>query len=128
MHDVIVVGAGPVGATLALALADGDLDVVALDARASGEILRGDRSLALSHGARLIFERLGVWSRLSAAKDAATPIVRVDISQQGGFGQMQLAADEEGVPALGYVVSLSAHCSMRSTRRWRARASRSAMG
>jgi 2-polyprenyl-6-methoxyphenol hydroxylase-like FAD-dependent oxidoreductase len=32
MHDVIIVGAGPVGGALALAIADADLDVVALDA------------------------------------------------------------------------------------------------
>ena len=36
LHDVVIVGAGPVGATLALAIADADLDVVALDARAGG--------------------------------------------------------------------------------------------
>ncbi len=108
LHDVIVVGAGPVGATLALALADGGLDVVVLDARAKGETLRGDRSLALSHGARLILERLGVWGALAAVPGAATPITRIDISQAGGFGQMQLAADEQGVPALGYVVSYRA--------------------
>ena len=108
LHDVIVVGAGPVGATLALALAGGDLDVVVLDARAEGETLRGDRSLALSHGARLILERLGVWSGIAAVPGAATPITRIDISQAGGFGQMQLAAEEEGVPALGYVVSYRA--------------------
>jgi len=52
MTDVCIVGAGPVGATLALALAGEGVDVVALDARAQGATLRGDRSLALSHGAR----------------------------------------------------------------------------
>ena len=40
--------------------------------------------------------------------DAATPIARIDISQAGGFGAMQLAADEQGLPALGYVVSYRA--------------------
>jgi len=108
LHDVIIVGAGPVGATLALALAGGDLDVVVLDARAKGETLRGDRSLALSHGARLILERLGAWGGLAAVPDAVTPITRIDISQAGGFGQMQLVAEEQGVPALGYVVSYRA--------------------
>ena len=44
-------GAGPVGSTLALAIAGADLDVVVLDARAEGEILRrkpveGRRKLA----------------------------------------------------------------------------------
>jgi 2-octaprenyl-6-methoxyphenol hydroxylase len=105
---VVIVGAGPVGSTLALALAAGDLDVVVLDARGVGETLRGDRSLALSHGARLILERLGVWDVLAAVPDGATPITRIDISQAGGFGQMQLAADEQGIPALGYVVSYRA--------------------
>src|SRR5437899_1237544 len=61
LRDLVIVGAGPVGATLALALRDADLDVVVLDSRAAGTPYRSDRSLALSHGARLIRERLGVW-------------------------------------------------------------------
>jgi 2-octaprenyl-6-methoxyphenol hydroxylase len=105
LHDVVIAGAGPVGGTLALALADADLDVVALDARAQGTTLRQDRSLALSHGARLIFERLSVWSRLADTKGAVTPIRTIDISQAGGFGSARLSADEQGLPALGYVVS-----------------------
>jgi 2-octaprenyl-6-methoxyphenol hydroxylase len=108
VHDVVIVGAGPVGGTLALAIADADLDVVALDARSRGTTLRGDRSLAISHGARLIFERLGVWSRLSTMAQAVTPITTIDISQAGGFGATTLTADEQAVPALGYVVSYRA--------------------
>lgn len=108
MHDVAIVGAGPVGGVLALALADADLDVVALDARTKGTVPRGDRSLALSHGARLIFERIGVWSRLAAVDGAVTPIAAIDISQAGGFGVTRLEATEQGLPALGYVVSYNA--------------------
>jgi len=108
MHDVVIVGAGPVGGALALALADADLDIVALDARAAGPPLRADRSLALSHGARLIFERLDVWPRLAVIPGAITPIVAIDISQAGGFGVTQLVAEEQGLPALGYVVSYRA--------------------
>jgi 2-octaprenyl-6-methoxyphenol hydroxylase len=104
LHDLAIVGAGPVGATLALAVADADLDVVVLDARAKGESLRGDRTLALSHGARLILDRLGVWSALSAVPGAATPITAIDISQAGGFGTTRLTALESDLPALGYVV------------------------
>jgi 2-octaprenyl-6-methoxyphenol hydroxylase len=107
-HDVIVIGAGPVGSTLALAISGSGLDVVVLDARGEGETLRGDRSLALSHGARLILERLGVWGSLAAMPDAATPITRIDISQSGGFGAAELDAGEQGLPALGYVVSYRA--------------------
>jgi 2-octaprenyl-6-methoxyphenol hydroxylase len=108
LHDLVIVGTGPVGATLALALVDGDLDVVALDARAEGAIGRGDRSLALSHGARLILERIGAWSAVAAARDAVTPISAIDVSQRGGFGRLRLDAVEQELPALGYVVSYRA--------------------
>lgn len=108
MHDVAIVGAGPVGATLALALRDTDLDVVVVDARPAGEIARADRSLALSHGARLIFERLGVWTPLAAMPGAVTPIVTIDVSQARGFGAVRLDAAECGLPALGYVASYRA--------------------
>lgn len=108
LHDLVIVGAGPVGATLALALTESDLDIVALDARPEGAIGRSDRSLALSHGARLIFERLGVWSAVTAVSNAVTPINAIDISQRGGFGHARLDAAEQGLPALGYVVSYRA--------------------
>ncbi len=108
MHDVAIVGAGPVGATLALALADANLDIVIVDARPAGETTRADRTLALSHGARLILERLGVWTPLAATNGAVTPIVTIDVSQARGFGALQLTAAEHGLPALGYVVSYRA--------------------
>ena len=108
LADIVIVGAGPVGGTLALAIADADLDVVALDARSKGTTLRGDRSLAISHGARLIFERLSIWPRLAQTAHAVTPITTIDISQAGGFGVTTLRAEEQAVPALGYVVSYRA--------------------
>jgi 2-octaprenyl-6-methoxyphenol hydroxylase len=104
LHDVVIVGAGPVGATLALALAADDIDVVALDARPARTSARGDRSLALSHGARLIYERVGIWGDIASVPGAVTPITAIDISQRGGFGAVRLDAEEQRVPALGYVV------------------------
>jgi 2-octaprenyl-6-methoxyphenol hydroxylase len=108
MHDIAIIGAGPVGATLALAIAGQGLDVVALDARAPGGKQRADRSLALSHGARLILERVGVWGPLARAQGAVTPITTIDISQAGGFGMTQLHASDHAIEALGYVVSYAA--------------------
>jgi 2-octaprenyl-6-methoxyphenol hydroxylase len=60
--------------------------------------------IALSHGSRLIFERLGVWDGLADA----TPITTIVISQQRHFGRVELTAQEAKVPALGYVASYSA--------------------
>jgi 2-octaprenyl-6-methoxyphenol hydroxylase len=102
--DVAIAGAGPVGATLALSLAGGDLDVHVFDARDAGKPAR-DRTLALSHGARLVFERLGAWTPLAANPGAVTPITAIDVSQARGFGSVRLDAAEHALPALGYVVS-----------------------
>jgi 2-octaprenyl-6-methoxyphenol hydroxylase len=79
-----------------------------IDGRPEGAAVRSDRALALSHGARLILERLGVWTALAAIPGAATPIFAIDISQARGFGAVRLEAAEQGVPALGYVVSYRA--------------------
>lgn len=100
MHDLLIVGGGPVGAMLALALRDSGLALHVLDARDAGGLGAGDRTLALSHNARLLLERVGVWEQLASV----TPIATIDISQKGGFGTTQLTAREAGVPALGYVV------------------------
>ena len=106
--DIAIVGAGPVGGTLALAIAQSGHEIVALDARVAFETLRGDRSLAISHGGRLIFERLGIFAALASTPGAVTPIVAIDISQAGAFGTATLLAEEHGLPALGYVISYRA--------------------
>ena len=97
--DIAIVGGGPVGSALALALRDSGLQVVLLEARVAAA---GDaRPLALSYGSRLILERLGVWAALAPT---ATPIRTIHVSQRGGFGRVSLAAAEAGFPELGYVV------------------------
>lgn len=100
--DVIIVGGGPVGATLALALARGvpTLKVTVLEAQANIAARPDTRTLALSHGSRLVLERVGIWDQLSAV----TPITQIHISQRGSFGRALLSADEAGLPALGYVI------------------------
>jgi 2-octaprenyl-6-methoxyphenol hydroxylase len=100
--DVLIRGAGPVGATLALALRGSGLRVAVVDRGQTGAA-RSFRPLALSYASRLILERVGAWQRL-----APTPIQRVHVSQQGGFGRTLLEAADAGVPALGYVVEYAA--------------------
>lgn len=99
MSSVLIVGAGPVGAVCALALQQQGIAVQVIEAQP--EDARADsRTLALSHGARLILERLGVWDRL----DHVTPITRIHVSQRGALGVARLSADDVKVPALGYVL------------------------
>lgn len=105
--DIAIIGGGPVGAALALALRDSGLAVTVLEARseradATGR-QRDPRPIALSHGSRLLLERLGVWQGL-----APTPITGIHVSQRGGFGRVAISARELNVPALGYVVDYGA--------------------
>lgn len=99
--DVVIVGAGPVGAVCALALKQGGLDPLVLEAGPTDAPLDDRRTLALSHGSRQILERLGVWGGLSEP----TPIAAIHVSHKGGLGRAVLSARDEGVPALGYVLS-----------------------
>ena len=100
--DIVIAGGGPVGAALALGLRSSGYKLALLEARAPGVVIDDGRTIAISHGSRLILERVGVWPALSTA---VTPIRHISISQQRGFGRIELRADETNVPALGYVVS-----------------------
>ena len=100
----IVVGGGPVGSALALALGGRGFDVTLLEARPNAGAEDDARTLALSHGSRLILERLAAWP----LPVSPTPIMQISVSQRGGFGRAELTAAEAGVPALGYVVEYGA--------------------
>jgi 2-octaprenyl-6-methoxyphenol hydroxylase len=95
--DVAIAGGGPVGSALALALSGSALTF----ARISDDSGVADRPIALSHGSRLILERLNAWS-----PQASTPIRAIHVSQQG-FGRTVLRCADYGIPALGYVTSYS---------------------
>lgn len=100
-ENIVIAGAGPVGAVCALALKQGGLDPLVLEARPEHAPLSDRRTLALSYGSRLLLERLGVWARIRQA----TPITCIHISHRGGLGRAMLSAAEEKLPALGYVLS-----------------------
>lgn len=97
MNDVVIVGGGPVGATLALALADSGFDVTVLEAQT---VQKSDpRAIALAEGSKLILQRLGVWDALEA-----TPIKTIHVSEKGRLGRTVLKAEQMKQDALGHVV------------------------
>ena len=98
--DIAIVGGGPVGAALALALRDSGLVLALLEARSDFDS-RDPRAIALSYGSRLILDRLDAWGRLASQ---VTAIESIHVSQRGGFGRARLTAREADVPALGYTV------------------------
>lgn len=102
MSDILIIGAGPVGATFALLANARGLHVSLIDARQGPST--ETRSLALSHGSRLLLERANAWPQ----DMQVTPIHAIHTSQKGGFGKVMLSREDADVPALGYVVGYSA--------------------
>jgi 2-octaprenyl-6-methoxyphenol hydroxylase len=97
--DILIIGAGPVGMTLHLALAAGGQKSLLLDRRPQNASQGDPRALALSHGARQLLEQIKAWPTA-----AATPIETIHISQKNGFGRTLIEHGEYQLPALGYVV------------------------
>ncbi|MFM9834811.1 MAG: FAD-dependent monooxygenase, partial [Methylophilaceae bacterium] len=103
--SIVIVGGGPVGSVLALALQQEGIVSTVLEARSKGASHADKRALALSYGTRLILEKLEVWDEIEAY---ATAINTIHISQRGGFGRSKLNAKDHDLPALGYVVAYGA--------------------
>ena len=99
--DVAIIGAGPVGASLALMLSNAGLKVAAFEARQALQASQQTRSIAISHGSRVCLEKAGLpWQALHA-----TNITGVHTSHKGSFGRTVIKASDAKVPALGYVAS-----------------------
>jgi 2-octaprenyl-6-methoxyphenol hydroxylase len=102
--DVAIVGGGPVGAALALALRDSGLSVVVLEARKPEDGSSDPRALALAYGSRLLLQRLDVWDSITPVSTIKT----IHISQKNSLGRSVLRAGESGTPDLGYVLPYAA--------------------
>lgn len=69
VYDVAILGGGPVGAALGLALSEGGHDVALLDAVAPDEMSAADfdgRAYAVALGSQRLLDGLGIWPRLAA--------------------------------------------------------------
>jgi 2-octaprenyl-6-methoxyphenol hydroxylase len=108
LYDVVIIGGGLVGASLAAALRHTPLKVALLEAghwSPPDAILPSsydERVLALNYASQRILHSLGVWEKVSAL---ATPIKHIQVSDQGHFGKARLHCEEIQLPALGYVIA-----------------------
>jgi 2-octaprenyl-6-methoxyphenol hydroxylase len=103
--DLLIVGGGMVGGSLALALQHSHLRIALVEAqplKTHSQPSYDDRGIALSFGSQRIFESMQLWPDIAPA---ATAIKHIHISDRGRFGVTRLSAEQENVPALGQVLT-----------------------
>ena len=108
-YDVVIVGGGMAGATMALALAPLKLNIAIIEAHPYQEEQTqpsfDDRCLALAWSSRQIYQAMGIWDKLAQREEGGfEAIKKIHISDRGHMGVARLDHQQEGVPALGYVV------------------------
>lgn len=108
--DIVIVGAGLSGLTLAIALSDLGLQIALVDAKPLPDFanklsttVEDMRALALSYSSQQIFSALGLWEDL---KSKGMPIQHVHVSDRGNFGFTRIHAADYQLPCVGTVVAM----------------------
>jgi len=103
-YDVIIIGAGPVGSNLAIALGKADFSVAVIDKVDPEKILHASydgRTTAISFGSKQILDDLQIWDPLSLD---AQSIKEIFVSTQGQKGYMHYDEHCAGGHPMGYIV------------------------
>ncbi len=104
-YDIVIIGGGMVGASLACSLGNSALRVAVVEAFPFDSPVQpgyDERTVTLAYGSKRIFEGMDVWKNIEA--QGVSAIKRIHISDRGHPGITRLNADKLGVEALGYVV------------------------
>ncbi len=108
-YDIAICGAGLVGTSLALALAQKTtLNILLFDSKTPGNLLPkkhlDTRTLALNAFSQQLLAQLGLWEDL---QDYQQAIHSIQISEQGRFAKAFLTANDVKAQALGHVIEIA---------------------
>jgi 2-octaprenylphenol hydroxylase len=107
-YDVVIIGAGMVGATLANALAQRDFRIAVIDTGDPPVVDHDQYDLrvsALGRAAECVFRNLGVWPAISAQR--VSPFRKMVVWDAGSEGAITFDAADVGEPQLGHIVENS---------------------
>lgn len=102
--DIVIVGAGAVGGSLAYGLAKQGFSVAVIErtaVSADQQPAFDERHFGFSRSTKVALEGLGLWSAMS---EEAVDISRIHVSSKGYFGSVMMDAKDEGFDSLGYVL------------------------
>jgi 2-polyprenylphenol 6-hydroxylase len=108
-YDVVIVGAGIVGATLACALAVSKLRIAIIEHELPVSAPTGDYDLrvsAISPGSRVILD--GVGALAGMAEERICPVDEMHVWDAGGTGAIHFDSADIGEPHLAYIIENNA--------------------
>ncbi|MDA8455729.1 5-demethoxyubiquinol-8 5-hydroxylase UbiM [Acidovorax sp. GBBC 3334] len=105
--DVLIVGAGPAGLSLATALGQAGFQVTVIDQQSEAALADpapDGREIALTHPSGDTLRRLGSWQRLAAHEIGRITEAQVHDGPVGRHAALQLDAQRSGTGHLGWIV------------------------
>jgi 2-octaprenyl-6-methoxyphenol hydroxylase len=102
--DVLIVGGGMVGLTLATAMASGGMTSAVVDRTAPDAMLEAvfdGRTVAIAHGSQCLLETIGLWAAMAPA---AEPILDIRVSDGGSPLFLHYDHHDVGDHPLGYII------------------------
>ena len=105
-YDIVIIGAGMVGLTLACALGHSRLRVALIEANELAELKSTDdydlRVSAISRASKQVFQSLGAWSHMQNLR--VSPFEQMHVWDATGDGEIHFDAADLGVDVLGHLV------------------------
>ena len=106
MYDVIIIGAGPVGLSLACSLADSGMDVALIEKHAEKHLSTphyDGREIALTHFSKFLLEKMGVWQTFTP--DQIGQIEQAKVLNGHSSYALHFDCLEVNQQTLGYMIS-----------------------
>ena len=105
-YDIVIIGGGMVGASLACALADSTLSIAVIEGHEPPANWPADsfdiRVSAITRASENLFRRLGAWEEMEAMR--VQPYEAMDVWDATGSGHIHFDAAELGEPNLGHII------------------------
>ncbi|PSB34330.1 FAD-dependent hydroxylase [Stenomitos frigidus] len=99
-YDVVIVGGGLVGMTLACALKHSGLQVALLEAKPQSDAVARGQAYHINLSSSRIFDGMGVWRHM---RPGVNPIAQIRLSDAGDPEAVQFVPQDLGTDVLGYV-------------------------
>tara|TARA_R110000868_G_scaffold380784_1_gene646867 strand:+ start:41867 stop:43018 length:1152 start_codon:yes stop_codon:yes gene_type:complete len=108
-YDIIIIGAGMVGLSLAHALADSELSIAIVEAKADEPVWPRDgydlRVSAINPHSQQFFEQLNLWQAIKALR--ISPFEKMYVWDANSDGNITFDAADDAKPYLGHIIENS---------------------